>query len=364
MSSVFNIHRSKYTYLIAIFLLIFATALFIFAFEQFPLENTSLAIDWYAIYPAIKGGTIHYGGSGLRNPPWAVLPVLPLGLLSFRASWGLLNLLTFAVLMVSVPRKSPRWLWLTGVILLVVSFPALRHAADANFEGLVIGGILLLLSGYKKQNIWFTAIGFLLASGKIQETWLLLLVAGIFILKTWDTRQWLQLAGVGGAILGITGLWRGREWWSDFTQIPQLGQGSLMDSSLLATFHRLGLPMWLFVIIWILLAGTTLYIAVSGGTQLTREKTGTLVAASLLLAPYAAGNSFLTVLAIGIIPLLFTQPIIATILIILVDVPYFTLAHPTIMYHYGATYWTLLLFIAWGAMMLNVYQSKKDQAHH
>ncbi len=355
--------NSKYTFLITILLFVIAVTLFIFAFEQFPLENTSLAIDWYAIYPAIKGGTLHYGGSGLRNPPWAVLPILPLGLLSFRASWGLLNLLTFAVLIASVPRHPSHKWWIVGLLLLITSFPALRHAADANFEGLVIGGILLLLYGYREKNLWCTSAGFLLASGKIQETWLLLLIAGIFILRTWKQHQWIKLVGITAAVVALVRLWRGRDWWIDFTQIPQLGQGSLMDSSLLATFQRFGLPMWLFVLIWGLLLGLSLYIVISAGTQLTRQKTGLLVAVSLLLAPYAAGNSFLTVLAIGVIPLLFTQPIIATILIALTDAPYFTLAQPTIMYHNSATYWTLLLFVTWGVLMFSVHQSEKNRSY-
>ncbi len=168
MNSKIKVQSSKFSFPLTILLLAIAITLFVFAFDQFPLEHTSLAIDWYAIYPAIKGGTLHYGGSGLRNPPWAVLPILPLGLLSFRASWGLLNLLTFAVLVISVPRYPSRKRWIAGILLLISSFPALRHAADANFEGLVIGGILLLLYGYRQKNIWSTTAGYLLASETYQ----------------------------------------------------------------------------------------------------------------------------------------------------------------------------------------------------
>src|SRR5690349_11973906 len=80
-----------------------AAALFIYFFEQLPVEGTTLGIDWLGLHGEFQGGTIHYSiTDGLRNPPWSVLPIVPLGLLSPRASWGVLSLLTILVFVISV----------------------------------------------------------------------------------------------------------------------------------------------------------------------------------------------------------------------------------------------------------------------
>ena len=67
--------------------------------------------------------------------------------------------ITLLVLVVSVPRAEPRWMYWLGILLLATSFPALRHSADGSFEALVIGGILLSVAGYERRRPYLLAGG-------------------------------------------------------------------------------------------------------------------------------------------------------------------------------------------------------------
>lgn len=334
-----------------VLLLIAVAYLFMTFFEHLPIEGTTLAMDWRGLWMALQSGTLTYG-TGLRNPPWSILPLLPLGLLTFRASWGLLNFITIAVLIASVPRSSSTKLWWPGTVLLVTSFLTLRQLADGNFEALVIAGILLVLHGYRTLKPWILAAGMLLATAKPQETWLLVACLAVYVLRTWPLRKWLTAGLVTGLVMTLTLAWFGRDWWNAMTGIPQ--RGSVMDCSLLAAVGRLGLPTWVFVLGGSLLA-VTLYVVLSGRPTIAREKAGMLIAASLLLSPYAAGNSLLTVLAVGIIPLLQSRPAAGAILVALADLPYLFLPVPDIQFRWSTYYWTAMLIVTWGVFAWHTY---------
>ena len=111
---------------------------------------------------------------------------------------------------------------------------------------------------------------------------------------------------------------------------------------------------------WLALAGLVLVYAWRSGNAFSREKAAALVAASLLLAPYAAGNSYLTVLAVGIIPLVIVWNPLAVVLLILTDLPYF--ANRQIQYDWSANYWTALL-IFWIALAAYQDWNKRQAAH-
>jgi hypothetical protein len=338
---------------VAVILLFVASGLLVRFFEGLPIEGTSLGIDWRGLWSGIQGGTLRYG-TGLCNPPWSILPVLPLGFLSFRASWGLLTLATLGTLVASVPRTSShkiRWL---SVLLLITSYPALRHVADGNLEGLVIAGLLLVLYGYHAGSPWALAAGTLLATAKMQETWLLMVALAIYVIGTWSPRRWAASALVVaiGVVPGM--LWLGRDWLNAVIATPQ--RGSIMDSSLSAAVSRLGLPSWVFGSLWVAVLAATLYIVLAGQRSISRQKAGFLISASLLLSPYAAGNSFLTVLAIGIIPVAQSRPLIGMMLIALTNLPYFTLASPDVWFWWSATYWTALLLLTWIVFAWQLYR--------
>src|SRR5690349_12934674 len=82
---------------IALGLIGISVALMVTFFERWPIENTSLAIDWKQLWTGLQGGHVRYDtglpvDTGLRIAPWSIPFVLPLGFLTLRSSWGLLNL--------------------------------------------------------------------------------------------------------------------------------------------------------------------------------------------------------------------------------------------------------------------------------
>src|SRR5258706_1627613 len=86
-------------------LLLFLTFVVTSTFERIPIEGTTLAIDWQSIYQGIKGGQVIYRGGSLMIAPWTLPVIVPMGLFSMQASWGLISLLTILVLVTSVPRR-------------------------------------------------------------------------------------------------------------------------------------------------------------------------------------------------------------------------------------------------------------------
>jgi hypothetical protein len=324
-------------------------------FEQLPIEGTSLAIDWKQLYTGLHNGPNYGNQTGLRIAPWSVLVVLPLGWLSFRASWGVLTFLTLAVEIVSVPAASPRWRQWAGVLLLASSFPSLRHIVDGNFEGLIIAGTLLLVQGLARRNLWMSAAGVLLATAKMQETWLLMLTAGLYVVRTWPIREWLKLAGLLLAVMLPCLLWKGPEWLGAMAAIGE--RGSIMDASLLAALGRAGLPGWVIGAMWALLLAGTVWLCLRTPPQLSREKAALLIAASLLLAPYSAGNSYLTVLAVGVVPLLLARPALGLALFALTNALFFV--PRDWMIAYSAYYAAALLALTWALLGWQVWNADR-----
>ena len=70
--------------------------------------------------------------------------------------------------------------------------------------------------------------------------------------------------------------------------------------------------------------------------------------ALLLLSPYAAGDSFLTVLAIGLIPPIVSGNLWAILLLLLADLPY--LASRGLLFYQSANYWTIVLILTAGPL--------------
>jgi hypothetical protein len=337
-------------------LLLAAVGLLLYFFQQFPIEGTSLAIDWKGLWAGLRADPPLYGNAtGLRIAPWDVLLVKPLGWLPFRASWGMLTLLTLAVLVASVPRNLGKKRFWLGSVLLVTSYPAIRHIADGNVEGLMVAGLLLVVWGYQSQKPWLLAAGLLLASAKGQEMGLLAVVLGIYLLRTWPRRRLLALAAYLAAVIIPSLLWLGREWILGASAIQE--RGSLVDSSLWATLSRLGLPAWLILGCWLALAALIVLYACRSKPSFSRPKAAALVAASLLLAPYAAGNSYLTVLAVGLLPVVLEGNALAVILMILVDLPY--LAGRDLVFSMSANYWTAVLALTLGMLALFLWPFKR-----
>ncbi len=158
---------------------------FFYAFMlQIPIEGTSLALDWIGLWKGLYHTVPIYGNdTGLRIAPWSLWAIWPIGQLPFHASWAVLSILTLFSMIFSVPFSEDRkWLWVVSIFLLVTSYFSVRHLADGNLEGVMIAGFILLLAGFSKQKPALLALGLLLATAKVQEAWLFMLVFGVYLL--------------------------------------------------------------------------------------------------------------------------------------------------------------------------------------
>ena len=317
-------------------------ALFAFTFERLPIAGTSQAIDWLGFYQGIQGGRLVYHPL-LHNPPWSLLVLLPLGWLTPQASWGVLTFTTLAILVASVPR-APKGVWYASVAAVTLSFPALRNYADGNLEGLVLAGILLLLSSYRSQNPLLWAAGLLLATAKIQGTWILLLAATLGAVRFWPARRWAY-PSLAAALFAAAAIWLyGKAWWECMWNIPY--KATCVNMGMAAALSRLNTPPALILLAWLIVAGITLLVCLRERGRLPRLKAGALISASLVLAPYAAANSYLIVLAIGIIPLFQEKRGLGLAMLAVINLPYLApwLGKPTWLY---SEYWTAVTLLSW-----------------
>jgi hypothetical protein len=351
-------------WLVIALVLTVVTVMFVGYFERIPMENTSFAIDWRAFHGAVRNGNLVYSQTdGLRVPPWSAVFIMPLGFFSLSASWGLLALISFTILVFSVPRVFPRWKHWVSVMLLTVSFLALRLAADGNFEGFIIAGAALMVYAYRKQHAGWMALGLLLATFKPQAVVLLLVVIGLDVIVQPSRRKFaLKTAALVLAVVIPTMLWRGSGWLASFLgENYQFYTGNYLDVSLGAAITRIGLPSLVGLIGRLLVGGISLYVALrhlwqksDAQSRFSREKAGMLMAASLLVSPYAAGNTVLTVLAIGVIPLFQKRLWLGGVLIALSDAGFF-LNRPEYV-TINAYYWTAYLLLTWMVLAVATWQ--------
>lgn len=343
-------------------------------FEQVPqawIDSRTLAIDWSDLHSALRASwACGYCAPALRLPPWNLLLLMPVGLLPMRASWGLLVFGTLGVLLVSVPRARGRGRYLLAVLLLVLSFPALRHAADGNFEGIVIGGVLLALWGFRaglgsaptrsaptRRAEWGAPLalagGALLSAAKPQLSFLFLLALGLTTLYVWEPRRWKRALCLTLAVVVPALLWQGGAYLANVFAIAE--RGSIMDVSLLAALNRLALPALPIAVAWGGVLGVTGWALwrTRGGRALpqpfARERAGLLIAAALLLSPYSAGNSLLTLLAVGVMPLFLRRPLWGVLLLIPVNLP--VLFNTAAALPVQAYYTTATLVWCWGVLL-------------
>lgn len=342
--------------------LILAAAVFIITFQNLPTEGTRLGID--NIFYALDNWDIQYsptGRDGLKNPPWSVLPLIPIGtLLELKAAWGLLVFLTIGITILSVPQFRPRWRYWLAVALTVISYPSLRNIADANLEGILIAGVLLVLAGFNRKSPWLLALGVLVATVKPQSVSLLLVVLAVYVLQTGTVRSWLTCGVITAAVVIPAMLWRGEAWLNSIRN--QYQAGTIIDIGLTAALNRTGVVPPLLVTLAILaVLVITLAVAWFSRRELSHEKMGLLLAGSMLIAPYVAGNSMLAIIAFGMIPLFIAVPPVGIVLLLLVNFPF--LWSRELVYDYSSYWWTLLLLTTWGILIWRIYQREiKTQA--
>lgn len=365
--------------LILVVSIFLSSYLMIWGVRFLPIENTTLGLDWRTIWNGIYRGNVVFGNSsnhigGMYTPPWGILFLLPLGFLPFRDSWGLTIIISLVALTICVPKKNNKP-DIMAILLLVLSFPSLRNLADGNLEGLIIGGIALALWSYQTRKPILLAVGILLASIKFQETWLLSLVLMYLIIKKWTSSDTLKTVIFGGMVVGISMIFWGRDWVASLvsnsagsaTLSSAMGMGSLIDISLSGALERISVSLSsINIIVGLLLLATffLLYIFDRRDNLFHANSVSLLLTASMLIAPYVSGNSFLTVIAIGIVPLFQGNRILGMVLFFLVNVPYFF--SQDMLYYYQSYYWTVLLvglwlISAWKSIVLNKKQLTPHQ---
>ena len=183
---------------------VICATIFVGFFQQIPITSGSIAIDWKQIWPSIEGATVRYS-TGLKFAPWSAFLVSPLGLLSLSASWGLMAFITILILLISVPRIRQRRRYWFSILLLIMSFPSLRHMIDGNFEGLIIAGAVLSVYGYNHRQPFALAAGLLLMSSKPQSGTVFFAVIGLYALlqlRQYEYRRfWITTALTVAAVV-------------------------------------------------------------------------------------------------------------------------------------------------------------------
>jgi hypothetical protein len=209
------------------------------------------------------------------------------------------------------------------------------------------------LYGYNSEKPIPLGIGILLCSAKPQESALFLFVIGIGSFLRWPFRKVCAYLAIVVIVIAPSMFIAGEEWLQAFKGIEQ--RGSIMDVSLVASLNRLNIPSWAILISWLALLVATLRLAFIKGDSFSRIKAGFLISASLLLSPYAAGNSLLTVLTIGTLPLLMRHPLVGILLFATTDLQYFIPA--SIRFPWGATFVTLMLLLNWFVLGIVLYRN-------
>jgi len=343
-----NSERNYVELLVAALSIVTVIILFAVFFSQIPTQHNTLAMDWKTEWAAIRQGNLQYlSVDGIRFPPWSMVPLLPLGFLPMQAAWGILAGMGVMILVASVPETRPKPLYWVSVLLVVISFPTVRNIVDGNMENIVVAGVLLILMGYSSERVPILVIGLLLATIKLQEVTLLLVVLVIYVLRSWKPSTMLKAGLSITALIGLSLLWRGKGWFEAvFGLNYQKYTNSIIDISLTGALSRIGITSPIVsTSLWIAIAVCSVLVAWKSRMLLTREKAGMLIAASLLTAPYAAGNSVLSVLAIGLIPYFQSNRLLGGFFILLVNLPY--LWSVGTLYAYQSIFWSALVFLFW-----------------
>ena len=299
------------------------------------MQETGLGRDWQIFWATTHGFRAHYESGLLFAPPW-ILPLLwLLTLLPVEIGWSLAAFATAGVLVLSVPKQDGPARLVTGSLLLVTSYPAMRQMLEGNIEAVVIGGMLILLWAYSRRSAVAMALGLLLVLVKIQLSWPLLLLLAVHLYREWPRRK-LITAGSLVTILAVPFLlWKGREWLDAIIQISRVER---TNASLLGEFARLGVPQALSLAVWGVVFLFGIWMASRFSPSITRLEVGWLAGMGLLLSPYASSLSTLTPLALGVTSLYQKQPKIGLLLFALSNIPYLSAFFPQVRSKWEATF--------------------------
>jgi hypothetical protein len=354
---------------IAAILLLFAVSMFFgWYVSRYLVEIVPPGIDWPLSYGAIENGYVSYAESKLEYAPWSLMFVMPLGLFPSDFAWGVYMFLVMLFAALSIPRQRPRGL--VAMLIITTAFPTLRTAADGNFEAFTMMGIVLIAYSYPTQKIWPMVVGVLLASMKPQLSVFVILMLVSYMMKTWHLRAWATAAGIVLFFVAIHLVFLGETWitrisaTANFAEVETQGV-YYMNSSIAGTLERASATEGLAIAVRTAIALVTIGFLWVTRYDGSREKIGALIAAGLLVAPYAAGNSALSVAAIGVIPFFQRRLWPGIVLIALLNLPYLMLGSESLRFQLEPLYWTLYFMICWlvlmGSVVWDVSHEKRVQ---
>lgn len=342
-------------------LLAVAVGLFLWAAQFLPLDNPIYGFDWRTYYfPALSRGWPDYDvQDGIFVPPWIMLWLWPLGWLPFRESWALHTLITLALLVVSTPRREDGRLNPGVLLALIGSHAMLRQLVDGNLAGYVIAGFALLVSGWQLRSPWRLALGVLLALTKYQESWLGLIVVAFVVIKNWPLRLALRAALIGLALAIVPMLLLGRAWLANLLG-DSLSGGVLGLSEFSTTWQSMSISLmflagwpWLHALAWLAVLVVTVLALRAARWQINAQSAGLLMAASLLLAPYASSLSLATLVFVGIAPLIYAHPRTSLLLLLFAYGPHLTRLLQ-MDFNWPLVMQFLLALTVWAALALHV----------
>jgi hypothetical protein len=232
-----------------------------------------------------------------------------------------------------------------SVVLLIFSYPMLRHLMDGNLEAVVVGGVVLVLYALHKRSLIWLAISLVFLSAKIQEAWLFLVVFAVILWINWPWGAWIKSVLAAGLFAALFFIWKGTEWLEALRSFPY--SGTSIDSSLHFVLTRVGFNGWVASTIWAAFLAITLWLAFRTKPELNLVRAGFLVTAGLMLSNYAAGDSLVTPLALGAIPLFQKKTAVGLALITLFFAPYLFISNIEFRLEWENVYWAGVLVITW-----------------
>ncbi|GAB5490158.1 MAG: hypothetical protein Phog2KO_03730 [Phototrophicaceae bacterium] len=243
-----------------------------------------------------------------------------------------------------------------ATLLVLSAQPSLQNFTDLNLEFIVIAGVLLSLWAYKQEKPLLLGFGVLLAATKPQEVVLLLFLLGLFVLRYYPWRKTLKTALIPVSIFIVTTFLYGQAW---LRNVAIRADGGI---TLQGMSYLYDIPIMLIWIIRICFIATTIGIIIRGTPRITRLGAGALVAASLIIAPYIAGLSHVTLFGIGLTTLVLKSPKIGILVFLLYFAPYLKFFGVEQFNHnpFANTYLFCANIISWTALLWFAHKEIQD----
>ncbi len=246
-------------------------------------------------YPAVSSvwqGQFSYAKIELfTNPPWALVPLLALGLFSPALMHGVLITLTLLV-MFWIMRDYRRFA--LAYPLAVISPPFLAVLWLGQIEVFPLLGTILAYRAVTRRNAWQLALGMLLMLIKPQETWVCMLLIMVSVARQWQRALCLKTLLLVGSVALTTSLLFGFGWLDRLLRGPSYASGWQNFSLWQASEY---IPQVIVIGIWILIALVTLTSLRRSG--LSRRGLAIAAVSSNLLSPYLTNPHLLMSMCFG-----------------------------------------------------------------